>query len=160
MDRFKEGNKIIEECCGHEKDNVIAISTIAIEKNENGNTYPKVRDVDAYYEDGIFYVVTSANSNKMKEIAKNNEVGFAICFEGISGNGIGKNLGWVLEPRNKEIRNKLRNTFSDWYDDANNEHDTNCVILAIQIKTAIIFRDHGATYFNLDFKNNVEIKRD
>ncbi|MCQ4991473.1 pyridoxamine 5'-phosphate oxidase family protein, partial [[Clostridium] symbiosum] len=39
---------------------------------------------------------------------------------------VGKNLGWVLEPQNTEIRKKLRSAFADWYDMANNENDENC----------------------------------
>lgn len=34
---------------------------------------PAVRDIDAYYEDGVFYGVTYALSNKMKEISANSE---------------------------------------------------------------------------------------
>ena len=39
-----------------EKDNIIALATV-----ENG--MPCVRNVDAYYEDGAFYVITYALSN-------------------------------------------------------------------------------------------------
>ena len=46
-----------------EKDNIIALATV-----ENG--MPCVRNVDAYYEDGAFYVITYALSNKMKQIEK------------------------------------------------------------------------------------------
>jgi hypothetical protein len=76
--------------------------------------------------------------------------------EGISGHGIGENLGWVLDPKNAELRAKLRHAFADWYDHANNEHDEHCVILAIRITRGTIFRDHGAVRYNMDFVNNVE----
>ena len=72
--------------------------------------------VDAYYEDGVFYVTTWATSTKMRQIAQNQEVSFAVHFEGISGNAIGENLGWVLDPKNAELRTKLRTVFADWYD--------------------------------------------
>lgn len=39
----------------------------------------------AYYEDGVFYVTTSAKSNKMQQIAQNKEVAFSVDFEGIYG---------------------------------------------------------------------------
>ena len=156
MSRYEEGLKIIEKSCGNGKDNVIALATIAMELSTDGISCPYVRDVDAYYEDGVFYVTTWAKSNKMQQIAQNNEVAFAVCFEGISGSGIGENLGWVLDPKNAEIRAKLRKVFIDWYDQANNEQDENCAILAIRITRATIFRDHGAVRYNMDFVNKVE----
>lgn len=156
MSRYEEGLKLIEESCGNGKDNVIALSTIAMEPSTDGSPRPYVRDVDAYYEDGVFYVTTWAKSNKMQQIAQNKEVAFAVCFEGISGNGIGENLGWVLDPKNAELRAKLRKAFADWYDIANNEQDENCVILAIRITRCTIFRDHGAVRYNMDFVNKVE----
>lgn len=156
MGRYDEGLKLIEESCGNGKDNVIALSTIAAEPDGNGNPRPCVRDVNAFYEDGVFYVTTWAKSNKMRQIAQNKAVAFAVCFEGISGNGVGENLGWVLDPKNAALREKLRKVFADWYDDANDEQDENCVILAIRVTQCAIFRDHGAVRYNLDFVNQVE----
>jgi general stress protein 26 len=158
MNRYEEGLRLIEESCGNGKDNVIALSTIAMESSADGTPYPYVREVDAYYEDGVFYVTTSAKSNKMQQIAQNKEVAFTVCFEGISGSGVGENLGWVLDPKNAEIRTKLRKAFIDWYDQANNEQDENCVILAIRITRGKIFRDHGAVRYNMDFVNKLEIE--
>ena len=156
MNRYEEGLKLLEETCGNGKDNVIALSTIAMEPSADGTPFPYVRDVDAYYEDGAFYVTTWAKSNKMQQIARNKEVAFAVRLEGISGNGIGENLGWVLDPKNAELRAKLRQAFSDWYDQANNEQDENCVILAIRLTQGRIFKDHGAVRYNMDFVNKVE----
>lgn len=92
----------------------------------------------------------------MQQIAQNKNVAFSACFEGISGSGIGENLGWVLDPKNAELRIKLRKTFADWYDQANNEQDKNCIIMAIRITRATIFKDHGAVRYNLDFVNKTE----
>ena len=158
MSRYEEGLRLIEESCGNEKENVIALATIAMEQSADGNPYPYVREVAAYYEDGVFYVTTWAKSNKMQQIAKNKEVAFAVCFEGISGIGVGENLGWVLDPKNAEIRAKLRKVFINWYDQANNEQDENCVILAIRITRGRIFREEGSVRYNLDFVNKIEIE--
>lgn len=156
MSRYEEGLKIIEERCGNGKDNVISLSTIAIEPNADGNPRPYARDVDAYYEDGVFYVTTWAKSTKMQQIAQNQEVAFTVCSECFSGNGIGENLGWVLDPKNAELRSKLREVFADWYDIANNEKDENCIILAIHITRATVIKDHGAVRYDMDFVNKVE----
>ncbi len=157
MNRYEEGLKLIEESCGNGKDNIIALSTIAVDLNADGNPHPYVREVDAYYEDGVFYVTTWGKSNKIMQVAENNAVGFVVLKEGISGSGIGENLGWVLDPKNAEIRKKLRTAFSDWYDHANNEKDENCVILAIRMTRGAIFRDEGAIRYNLDLLNKKEI---
>lgn len=156
MSRYEEGLRIIEACCGNGKDNIIALSTIAMEPSADGTPIPYVRDVDAYYEEGVFYVTTWAKSNKMQQIAQNKAVAFAVRLEGISGNGIGENLGWVLDPKNAELRAKLRKAFTDWYDQANNEQDESCVILAIRITRGTIFRDHGAVRYHIDFMNKLE----
>ncbi len=157
MNRYQQALKMIEETCGNGKDNVIALSTIA-KSNLDGGFQSYVRDVDAHYEDGVFYVTTSAKYKKVQQIAQNNAVAFSVCFEGISGCGIGENLGWVLKPQNAEIRAKLRNTFSDWYDEANNEQSQECIILAIRITRATIFRDHGAVRYDIDLVKEQEIE--
>lgn len=156
MNRYEEGLKIIEERCGNGKDNIISLATIAMEPTGEGNPRPYIRDVDAYYEDGVFYVTTWAKSTKMQQIAENKEVAFSACFEWFSGNGIGENLGWVLDPKNAELRTKLRKAFSEWYDTANNENSKDCVILAIRITRATVIKDHGAVRYNMDFVNKVE----
>ena len=46
------------------KDSVISLATCS------GNV-PYVRSVNSFYEDGAFYVLTHAMSNKMKHIAEN-----------------------------------------------------------------------------------------
>ena len=45
------------------KDNIIALATV-----QDG--IPYVRNVNGFYEDGSFYVITYALSNKMKQIEK------------------------------------------------------------------------------------------
>ncbi len=156
MSRYEEGLRIIEERCGNGKDNIISLATIAMEPNADGNPRPYIRDVDAFYEDGVFYTTTWSKSTKMQQIAKNNEVAFAVNTEWFSGNGIGENLGWVLDPKNAAIRLKLREAFANWYDFANNEQDESCIILAIRITRATVIKDHGAVRYNMDFVNNVE----
>jgi len=156
MSRFEEGLKLIEERCGNGKDNVISLSTIAMDPSAEGAPRPYIRDVDAFYEDGVFYVTTWAKSTKMQQISQNNEVAFSVCNEWFSGNGIGENLGWVLDPGNAELRTKLRKAFAAWYDFANNEQNEDCVILAIHITRCTVIKDHGAERYFMDFVNKVE----
>ena len=155
MGKYQEGLQLIEERCGNGKDNVIALATI--ELGVDGKATPYVREVDAFYEDGVFYVVTYGKSTKMQQIAQNPEVAFTVCLSWFSGKGIGENLGWVLDPKNAEIRTKLRTAFAEWYDFANNEKDENCCILAVRITKAIVIKDHGAVRYDMDFVNKVEM---
>ena len=126
------------------KDNLIAIATTDGERLYN-------RIINAYYEDGAFYVTTYALSNKIKQIELNPEV--AVCaVNWFSGHGNGRNLGWVLDPQNAEIRLKLREAFV-WYDDANNEQDQNCCILEIRLTDGMLIKDHNAVRYQIDFTN-------
>ena len=61
----------------------------------------RMRVVNSYYEDGAFYTVTNALSNKMKQIGKNGHV--AVSCGQLWGNymnahGVGENMG-MSSPR-------------------------------------------------------------
>ena len=142
MQSFENAMNIMAERFG--KDSLIAIATSDGERLYN-------RIVDAYYENGAFFISTNALSNKMKQIEVNSEV--AVCaVDWFSGHGTGKNLGWVLEPQNEEIRSKLREAFV-WYDDANDEQDKNCSILEIRLTDGMLIKDHHAVRYQIDFLN-------
>lgn len=157
MNKYEEGMKILNERFGNDKDNVISLATISLEHGANGNSRPCVRDVDAYYEDGVFFIVTNAQSNKVKQITINPEVSISVHLEDFFSSGVGKNLGWVLDPENAQIRNKLRHVFRDWYDFANNENDQNCCIVAIYMTKGTLRIDHGAMFYHFDFENKTAI---
>ena len=162
MNTYEEGLRLIEERCrgknGEGKDNIISLSTVALEPGPGGRPRPYSRDVDAYYEDGAFYVVTYAKSGKMLQTAQNPEVSFTLCNEWFSGNGTAENLGWVLAPENAGIRAKLREVFAAWYDFANNESDENCCIMKISLTKGIVIKDHHAKTYYMDFVNKAEGK--
>ena len=123
------------------KDSLIALATL------DRNT-PHVRAVNSYYEDGCFYTITYALSNKMKQIADDPTV--AICGDWFTGHGIGENLGWIQDEKNNDIASKLRAAFAAWYDNGHtNEADVNTVILRIRMTDGILLL-HG-TRFEIDF---------
>jgi hypothetical protein len=124
------------------KDSLIAVAT-----TDGGRLYNRM--VDAYYENGAFYISTNALSNKMKQIEANPDV--AVCaVDWFSGHGVGRNLGWVLEPQNAEIRAKLREAFV-WYGDVNNEQDKNCCILELRLTGGMLIKDHHVLRYQIDF---------
>ena len=153
MNNYEKGMAKLEEKFGNNKDNVLGLATIALEPNASGKPRPVVRDVDAYYENGSFYIVTWGESSKMQQVAQNNEVALAVNFEWFTASGIGENLGWVLDPKNAELRTKLRTAFAKWYDVANNENDKNCCILAIRLTDGVININHHETLIFMDFVN-------
>ena len=140
MGKFPQrAREIMDERFGH--DTVLALATV-----ENG--VPWVRSVNGYYEDGAFYVVTYARSNKMRQIKANPTV--AVSGEWFTAHGVGENLGHILAEENWEIADKLRTVFAEWYDNGHtNEADPNTIILRIRLTDGILLY-HG-TRFDIDF---------
>ena len=147
MQNYEAAMEIMKERFG--KDSLVALATTDGERMHN-------RMVDAYFENGAFYVSTYALSNKMKQIEKNPDV--AVCaVDWFSGHGVGKNLGWALDPKNADIRTKVREAFSAWYDFANNEQDENCCILEIKLADGMLIKDHHAVRYQIDFINKTAL---
>lgn len=154
---FEEGFALLDKLFGNSKDNLIALATVAREKSGAGEPRPVTRTVDACYEDGAFYVVTDARSNKARQIAENAEISVCAFQEMFTASGVGENLGWVLAPQNAEIRKKLRTAFAEWYDMANNESDENTCILCIRLTKGTLNINHWETLYYMDFVNRTDM---
>ena len=147
MSKYDDAARIMQERFG--KDTLIAIATTDGERMYN-------RMVDAYYEDGAFYVSTNALSNKMRQIERHPCV--AVCaVDWFSGHGEGRNLGWVLDPKNARIRSKLREAFA-WYDAANDEQDQNCCILELRLTDGMLIKEHHAIRYQIDFTHKSALR--
>ena len=130
-----EAEKIMIERFG--KDTVIALATVEHE-------VPYVRKVNAYYEDGSFYIITYALSNKIKQIEKNPNV--AIAGEWFTAHGKGKNLGYFGKEENRIIAEKLKSVFTEWIDNGhNNFDDENTIILCVELTDGLLL-SHGTRY--------------
>lgn len=124
----REARRIMEERFGH--DCLIALATV-------DDTVPYVRTVNSYYENGCFYVITYALSNKMKQIAKNPTV--AVCGDWFTARGVGENLGHILKPENARLADTLRSAFASWYQNGHtDEADPNTCILRIRLTDGIL----------------------
>ena len=135
----EEAERIMTERFG--KDSVIALAT-----TENG--VPYVRYVNAYYEDGAFYVITHKLSGKMSQIEKNSLV--AVAGEWFTGHGNGVDLGYFGKSENAELAEKLRVVFSEWIDNGHNDFgDVNTCILQIRLTDGVLL-SHGKR-FDVDF---------
>lgn len=123
------------------KDTLISLATL------DGNR-PAVRTVNSYYENGAFYTITYALSNKMKQIEVNSAV--AICGEWFTSHGVGENMGYVCDEQNTEIAAKLRKAFAEWYSNGHtDESDPNTIILRIRLTDAVLFS--MGTRYDIDF---------
>lgn len=119
------------------RDSVISLATCV-------DNVPFVRCVDAYYEDGAFYILTYALSNKMKHIEKNPRVG--IAGEWFTAQGEGENLGYFGNEENQQIADKMKIVFSEWIDNGhNNFQDENTIILRVKLTKGILYAD-GTKY--------------
>ena len=122
-------------------DSLIALATV------DGST-PYVRAVNSYYENGFFYIITYAKSNKMQHISKNPAV--SLCGDWFTASGTGENMGHVLLPEHAEIMSKLRTIFAEWYGNGHvNEADENTVLLRIRLTKGVLF--HHGTRYDVDF---------
>lgn len=134
-----EAERILNERFG--RDSLIALATV-----DEGA--PCVRAVNAYYEDGSFYVVTYALSGKMQQIAKNSAV--ALCGDWFTAHGVGENMGHILKAENAALAAKLRAAFASWYSNGHtNESDPNTVILRIRLTDGVLFSN--GTRYELEF---------
>lgn len=158
MGNYEEGFGLLTEKFGNGKDNLIALATIGREPGDGGQPRPVVRVVDAIYEDGVFYATTNAKSNKMLQIEKNAEVSIASSAEMFTASGKGENLGWISDPKNADIRGKLRAAFAGWYDSANNENDPNCCVLAIRLTRGTLNVNHWEKLYHMDFASKREME--
>jgi len=136
----KEASCVMNERFG--KDNVISLATTI-------NNIPYVRSVNAFYEEGAFYILTHGLSNKMKHIVENPNV--AIAGEWFTAHGKGINLGYFGKEENKYIADKMKVVFSEWIDNGhNNFNDENTIILCIKLTEGILL-SHGTRY-EIDFR--------
>ena len=131
----EDAERVMAERFG--KDTVIPLATV-----EDG--IPYVRNVNAYYEDGSFYVITHALSNKMRHIRENPTV--AITGDWFTGHARGTNLGWFCAEKNRPIAEKLRTAFASWIDNGHNDFaDENTIILRLDLRDAVLL-SQGTRY--------------
>ena len=118
----REAERIMIERFG--RDTVIALATVS-------DGVPYVRSVNAYYENGAFYVITHALSDKMKQIRNNPTV--AISGEWFTAHGKGVDLGYFGKEESRAIAERLKMVFARWIDNGHTDFDDeNTIILRIE----------------------------
>ncbi len=131
----REAERIMIERFG--RDTVIALATVS-------DGVPYVRSVNAYYENGAFYVITHALSDKMKQIRNNPTV--AISGEWFTAHGKGVDLGYFGKEESRAIAERLKMVFARWIDNGHTDFDDeNTIILRIELTDGLLL-SHGTRY--------------
>ena len=139
MTERKKALAIMDERFG--RDRMISLATSV-------DDLPSVRDVNGYYRDGSFYIITHALSGKMRQIAVNPRV--AVSGEWFSGHGLAEDLGHVLKEENRELISTLRQVFSSWYHNSHvDEAAPNTCLLRVKLTDAVLWKD--GTRYAIDF---------
>ena len=139
MTDYKQALAILDQRFG--RDRMISLATSV-------GDLPSVREVNGYYQDGSFYIITHALSGKMQQIALNPRV--ALSGEWFSGHGLAENLGHVLKEENRALISTLRQVFSSWYHNGHvDETDPNTCSLRVRLTDAVLWKD-GVRY-EMDF---------
>ena len=119
------------------KDTVLALATAL------GET-PHVRSVNAYYENGAFYIVTDSRSQKMAQIQKNPRV--AVAGDWFTGHGYAEDLGPFDRAENRDIANKLRQVFASWLMNGHTDPSAEEThILRVTLRDGLLL-SHGTRY--------------
>ena len=141
----REAEQILMERFGC--DSIIALATCT-------DNIPHVRSVDAYYDNGAFYVLTHGLSGKMRQIGENPVV--AVSGEWFTAHGRAVNLGWFGKKENGAVARKMKTVFAAWIDNGhNNFEDRNTCILRIDLTDGVLFSQ--GTRYELDFQNKASV---
>lgn len=124
------------------RDCVIALATV-------GGGEPFVRYVNAYYEDGSFYVITHGLSRKMRQLRERPSA--AIAGEWFTRRAAAHDEGWFGDEKYAALAAKLRRVFAQWIDNGHNDFsDRNTIILRPELTSGVLM-SHGTRYDIADF---------
>lgn len=141
MDEYKNCLNVMTELFG--KDFTFSFATAM-------DNIPSIRVIDTFYDNGAFWIVTYAKSNKVKEIESNPNA--ALCNNLYSFKGKACNVGHPLDAHNKEIRDKLIVAFETWYFAHNNENDENMCYVKFAPESGFFYKD--GTGYKVNFLKN------
>lgn len=154
MSKYENAMKLMNERCGNEKEVLIALATISLAPDTDGNPRPAARMVCAYYEDGVFFVSTDAQKNKMLQIEKNKNVSVG-GLDWYAFQGTAENLGWVRDEKNAEIRAKFKKIFN-WFDEVGDEDNPDSIVLRIALTEGTVIdneKKYGELQYEIDLIN-------
>lgn len=139
METYNKAMQAMEKLFG--QDCVFAMATAS----KDGK--PSVRELDTYWQDGAFYVVTHRKTQKVREIEANPYM--SLCREWFRFSGTAVNIGHPRDAANAAIRETLMKVFEPWYLPHNNEDDPHMCFVKITPKSGFFFLD--GTGYKVDF---------
>lgn len=143
---FERAKEIMQENFNH-------IVEMCLASCVNNNV--TVRDLNTYYDNGKFYVLSKAGNSLVRDIAVNPRVG--LCHGSHNIYGIAKSLGHPLEAKNAALRKMLKRQFSLNYDEYVTEHDPEMRIVEITVTQAETYSRYHR--YEIDFEKG-EATRD
>lgn len=139
MDIYEKALRVMSELFSEDRQFAMATA----EENR-----PSVRMVDTYYDSGSFYIVTYAQSQKVRELTENPRV--SLCRDLYRFDGKAINIGHPLKAGNEEIRGKLIEVFAPWYFAHNNENDDHMCYVKVELETGFFYKD--GTGYRVNFQ--------
>ena len=100
---------------------------------------PWVRTVNAFYEDGAFYIITHESSRKLRQIACNPKA--CICGDWFTLHGLAADMGRITAPENAQILSRLR------------------VVDGVKSANVTIESEPGAFEYLVESAENVDVRR-
>lgn len=143
---FERAKEVMQENFGHIVEMCVASCV------DNNVT---VRDVNAYYDKGKFYILSKAGNSLVHDIAINPRVG--LCHASHNIYGTAKSLGHPLESKNANLRKMLKKQFSLNYDEYVTEHNPEMRIVEITVTRAETYTRYHR--YEIDFEKG-EAERD
>lgn len=137
---YKRALEVMEENFGHITEMSVASCADKV---------VSVRDVNAYYRNGRFYILGKCNNTLFRDITVCPNVG--ICHGSHNMHGVARSLGHPLEAQNAELRKTLRKEFSLNYDEYVAENNPDMCIMEITLTDAETYTRYHR--YEIDFVN-------
>ena len=135
---YARARQVMEENFGH----VVEMSVASA-----ANGVVSVRDVNAIYIDGKFYVLSRVGNSLMNHIAVSPAVG--LCHGSHNMHGTARSLGHPLDPANAALRKRLKKEFSLNYSEYVTESNPDMRIVEITVTMAETFTRYHR--YKIDF---------
>lgn len=142
---YKRALEVMEENFGH----VVEMSVASA-----ADGLVSVRDVNAVYHNGVFYVLAREGNSLMNQIKVSPAVG--LCHGSHNMHGIARSLGHPLESQNAALRKMLKKEFSLNYSDYVTENNPEMRIVEIVVTFAETFTRYHR--YKINFENQTAVR--
>lgn len=139
---YRRGLEVMTENFGHVTEMCLA---------SGANNLISARDLNAYYREGKFFVLSKMGNTLMHDITVNPNVG--LCHGSHNMHGVARSLGHPLDPQNVAIRKEMKREFSLNYDEYVTEDNPDMRIVEITLTHAETFTRYHR--YEIDYVNQM-----